>query len=264
MKSLLEKQLFIIVYIITIILLKGETTLGQCSSGDLPLIDDTQKYSLDNYEELDFNIASELSCVTNSFCGLNNLCSLNSIVRLKNIPYVTYGKNLIYLGSSDVIYKMDLYFPSVYLNQASNAPIVIFIKGGGFQNTNKDDDDIIDFAKQFASKGFVVATFNYRTGHDAESLQCSDPINCICDQSNCGTNEQHRAIFRAVQDARLITRTIKAISNGDYKYPQTINYNKCLSLPFIDASKIIIGGTSAGAITALTTAYYYDDDIDKA
>ncbi|MBA2422859.1 MAG: T9SS type A sorting domain-containing protein [Chitinophagales bacterium] len=240
------------------IVYNNEKTIAQCISGDLPLIDDTQKYSLNSYEELDFDVPSDLTCITSqASCAANNSCILKKIVRLKDIPYVTYGKNQIYLGSSDVTYRMDLYFPSTYLSQTYNAPVVIFIRGGGFQNTNKDDGDIINFAKQFASKGFVVATFNYRTGHDAEPVQCANP-------ANCGTDEQHRAIFRAVQDARLITRTIKAISKGDYKYPQPINYDRCLSLPFIDASKIIIGGTSAGAITALTTAYYSENDIDKA
>ncbi len=87
------------------IVYNNEKTIAQCISGDLPLIDDTQKYSLNSYEELDFDVPSDLTCITSqASCAANNSCILKKIVRLKDIPYVTYGKNQIYLGSSDVTY----------------------------------------------------------------------------------------------------------------------------------------------------------------
>ncbi|MBK9733212.1 MAG: T9SS type A sorting domain-containing protein [Chitinophagaceae bacterium] len=179
-----------------------------------------------------------------------------NLITIKNIPMAVYGPDKMYNSTSEKTFYIDLYFPKSFYNESKKYPVIIYLNGGGFLNTNKEK--LTETATRFAAKGFVVAAMNYRTG------RLNDSTN-LCGGDAIAT----QALFRAIQDCRVAMRTVKAISskftnvNGDYHYDQD-GADKFLYLPFIDANKIIIGGESAGSVTVLTTAYYDACDIDEA
>jgi hypothetical protein len=136
---------------------------------------------------------------------------------------VTYGANLDYTGANYVL-QMDIYEPSG--DTLSQRPLIIFAHGGSFIAGDKANGDQVDLCRHFAERGYVTATINYRLGIEF-------PITAATATD---------AVYRAVQDMKAAIRFFRkdAASTNTYR---------------IDPSVIIIGGTSAGAFTALQTAY---------
>ncbi len=124
-------------------------------------------------------------------------------------------------------------------------PVLLFLPGGGFNSAKKDGENE-QTCDSLAARGFIVATIKYRT--DKTHPQCDDANN-------------NYLLVRAVQDARLALRALKAISKGNYN---ANGKGYVLDMPFLDMTRIFIGGSSAGAVTAVTTAYYDECDINDA
>ena len=82
-------------------------------------------------------------------------------------------------------------------------------------------------AESFALKGYVVAAVNYRLGFNPASKSSLE-----------------RSAYRAVQDARAALRFL--------------SYNS--SYFGIDPDYVLLGGSSAGAITALNTAFMEESE----
>ncbi len=135
---------------------------------------------------------------------------------------ITYGANTQANGSNLVL-TMDVYQPTGDVETAR--PLIIWVHGGNFTSGTSTNSDMVTLSQRFAKKGFVCASINYRLG-----LTPFDSVGAI------------RAVVRAVQD-------LKASIRYFYKDKLTTNTYK------IDTNNIFIGGTSAGAIAALHTAY---------
>ena len=134
---------------------------------------------------------------------------------------------------NDNAHKMDVYTPDG--DTAINRPLILFIHGGSFYGGDKTNVDCQDFCNAFAKKGYVTASINYRL----VSL-----INIASFLSN--NDEQYEAVLKATLDIKAAIRYFrKDFTNGN-------TYG-------IDSNTIFIGGTSAGAITAIHLAYI--DDI---
>lgn len=138
---------------------------------------------------------------------------------------ITYGQNTSFTGGNTTL-KLDLYQPT---GDTENArPLIIFVHGGSFVGGSKTDGDMVSMSQKFAKKGFVTASIDYRLGFFP-----FDSANAV------------KAVVRATQDLRAAIRFF-------YKDKQTTNTYK------IDTNLIFIGGSSAGAITALHVAYLND------
>ncbi len=135
---------------------------------------------------------------------------------------VVYGSNTSYSGATTSL-KMDVYQPTG--DTATVRPLIIWVHGGSFIGGSKTDFDMTTFSNDFAEKGYVCASINYRLGFFP-----IDSANAV------------KAVIRAVQDLKATIRYFK-------KDFSTANTYK------IDTNNIFIGGSSAGAITALHTAY---------
>lgn len=135
---------------------------------------------------------------------------------------ITYGQNATFTGSNQVL-TLDFYEPVGDTAQAR--PLIIWAHGGSFISGSSTDIDVQSLSQHFAKKGFVCASINYRLG-----FYPIDSVHAI------------PAVIRAVQDMKAAIRFF-------YKDKATLNHYK------IDTSNIFIGGSSAGAITALHTAY---------
>jgi len=135
---------------------------------------------------------------------------------------ITYGQNTSWNGASTTL-KMDVYQPTG--DTETKRPLIILVHGGSFIGGSKTDGDMVAFSQKFTKKGYVCASIDYRLGFFP-----FDSANAV------------KAVVRATQDLRAAIRFF-------YKDKQTTNTYK------IDTNHIYIGGSSAGAITALHVGY---------
>ncbi len=129
---------------------------------------------------------------------------------------IQYGSNTNYKGNTEIL-ELDFYEPSG--DTLSKRPLIIYVHGGGFVDTNQSKSllHIVAFADSMARRGYTVANVNYRLD----------------------TSISNRAVINAMHDAKAAVRFFRANAQ-QYK---------------IDPDFIFIGGESAGAITSLTTTY---------
>jgi len=188
---------------------------------------------------------SFFSCLKNRFLLFIALLFLsNSIIAqqwiVKKYEYdslynIAYGQAENFLGQTDSL-RFDLYLPRCDDPvQASRRPLIIFIHGGAFLAGSKEDVSITDFCKQFARRGYVTASINYRLGfvNDEQAWSCNYPnYSCVF---AADTAEWYRAWYRGVQDAKGCLRYL-------------LNRN---ALYRIDTANVFLAGESAGAFIAL-------------
>jgi carboxylesterase type B len=114
----------------------------------------------------------------------------------------------------------------------TDRPAIVWVHGGSFRAGDKTSPEIVDEATTFAKKGFVNVSINYRLS----------PNGCTTVSAECLT-----AIVDAKHDAQAAVRFLRARAD-DYG---------------VDEDRIAIGGTSAGAITALNVGYGPEDVGDS-
>lgn len=136
---------------------------------------------------------------------------------------VTFGNSVEQDGETTTL-LVDVYEPVG--DTVTARPLAIWVHGGGFSGGDKTSPELVDQANEFARKGYVTASINYRVG----STGCapSSPVTtCV------------QAIIDATQDAQTAVRYFRANAAA---------YG-------IDPNRIAMGGSSAGAIVALNVAY---------
>ncbi len=136
---------------------------------------------------------------------------------------VTYGENYNFRGEL-VELKMDVYEP--HGDRASKRALIIFIHGGGFTGGDKTDKQWVFLCKNFAKRGYVTASINYRLQKPG--------------------NVTSHAITQAMHDAKAAVRYFR-------RYAEQWR---------IDESKIALVGGSAGAITALHATYLTEPEYE--
>jgi dienelactone hydrolase len=142
---------------------------------------------------------------------------------------LTYGRAPDLTGMP-VDLKLDLYQPTG--DTVSPRPAVIWVHGGGFHAGDKTQGNVTKLARQFAQRGFVTASINYRLmGTD----RCAgvQPVPASCEA----------AAVEAQHDAQAAVRWLRA-NAAQYR---------------IDPGRIAIGGGSAGADTALLVGAHSED-----
>lgn len=140
-------------------------------------------------------------------------------------PLIVFGsKTFEWLKDrQEVDLTMDIYAPVD--DNAKSRPLLLLIHGGAFFNGDKGEEALIEWARHFASLGYVVSSVNYRLGFRPT------------------LNEVDRAGYRAVQDANAAVRFLLE--------------QESLA---VDPRLVFVAGTSAGGITALNLAYMQDKD----
>lgn len=122
--------------------------------------------------------------------------------------------------------KLDLYTSDSAVT--SPQPCLMFVFGGGFKDGSRNYSLYTDYFNYFADRGFVVVSIDYRLG--MKGSKAPGVFN---------TKPLRNAIALAVSD--LYSATGYLLENA-----ATLN---------IDSSRIIISGSSAGAITVLQADY---------
>lgn len=139
---------------------------------------------------------------------------------------VFYKQPLDYAGNP-VDLTLDVYEPTG--DTETERPLFIWIHGGSFAYGDKADPMDVDIATRLAKRGFVVASINYRLR----------PLP-VCACNFLDNPEALSAIGQAYMDGTSAVTFLRAHA-ADYG---------------IDTDRIIIGGASAGAVTALNVAYF--------
>ncbi len=143
----------------------------------------------------------------------------DSIVETSN---VLFGSNVAVGSATQQELRLDFFEPAN--DTLANRPLIIFAFGGSF--VSGDRTQVHFLCEYFARRGYVTAAIDYRTG-------IFFPIN---------EKSTTLAVVRAMHDMKASVRFF-------YKDAATTNTFG------IDTNRIIVGGISAGAITAIHTAY---------
>jgi len=143
---------------------------------------------------------------------------------------IQYGSN-IGVDNQTVNLLLDVYQPVG--DTETNRPLILLAHGGSFIGGSKTQDNaIVTLCQRFAKMGYVTASMNYRL---------ENPLNVLL------SNDRERTfleiVYRAVQDQKAAIRFFRK-SVAEDGNPYGINPNI-----------IIIGGSSAGGVLSIHTAY---------
>ena len=137
---------------------------------------------------------------------------------------ITYG-SAVNLSGQTVTLKLDVYAPPA-TDTITSRPAIVWVHGGSFSGGDKRSPNLVDEANTFAKEGYVNASINYRL----------EPDGCFASNATATCVHAIQEATRGAQTAVSFLRT-HAATYG------------------IDATRIAIGGLSAGAITALEVGY---------
>ena len=145
---------------------------------------------------------------------------------------VTYGSAVNNSGQT-VTLQLDIYEPTG--DAITERPAIVWVHGGSFSGGDKTSPELVDEANVFAKKGYFNVSINYRL----EPPGCSaGGVTALC----------ITAINEAMQDAQTAVRFLRT---------NAATYG-------IDVDRIAIGGSSAGAITALNVGFKSSEDPSAA
>jgi len=128
--------------------------------------------------------------------------------------------------------KIDLYLPQN--DSLEYRPTLLYVHGGGFAGGRHDDSLSIKFAYELAQRGFVVASMSYRLTMKGKSFSC----------------DQARA--NKINTFQLVVEDIRSATN------YLLDRKKELG---VNAGKLVIAGSSAGAEAVLHAAYWPEDQL---
>jgi dipeptidyl aminopeptidase/acylaminoacyl peptidase len=134
-------------------------------------------------------------------------------------------KNYVFAERDTVTLSMDLYTPD---NVTEKNPVIVFVFGGGFIAGSKSEELNVNYCRNLAERGFTVAAIDYRLGLKGVKGGIFKLIKPL-----------EHAIQLAVED--LYSAVNFLLQHADeFK---------------IDKNKVILNGSSAGAITVLQADY---------
>ncbi len=159
-------------------------------------------------------------------------CIVEAQVRYKDKVFTgtTIARDILF-GQSKTIYGdtlklyMDIFQPAGDL--VTGRPCVVWVHGGGFKSGNRYEME--SFCQEFALRGYVAATIEYRLGLTAPGY----------------ATQFREELLRAVQDAKAAVRYLRMKAN-DLR---------------IDTSSIFMGGSSAGSFVALHCGYWDQNEL---
>ena len=140
---------------------------------------------------------------------------------------LVYGEKITSTGDLQVLHY-DVYMPAN--DTETDRPVLMLAHGGGYIDfINQKSPDIVRLAEEFAHRGYVVVSVEYREEASALSL--------------FSTENMVKAVGRALIDIRDATC---------FLMDTTINHGN----PFgVDPNNVIVGGVSAGAVSFLQAIF---------
>jgi len=164
---------------------------------------------------------------------LNAQCGeryLTPFFEVETISDVLYGSNINSDGDLQELY-LDVYHPVA--DPLEIRPVVIMAFGGAFIAGSKDFPDMVYLCEEYAKRGFVAVSMQYRIESNPGSLLIPDAM--------------VKAVMRGAQDGKGVIRYLR----------QTVEQGN----PYgIDPDQVFIGGSSAGAFVAMHAVYMTAED----
>ncbi len=139
--------------------------------------------------------------------------------------------------TSDVVYSdvtnfyMDVYEPTS--DTISERPLLIFAHGGAFIGGDPSTSTSVDFCTEFAKRGYVTASIQYKLADFAAQLVDSLIMKDV--------------VMKAVGDAKAAIRFFNKDAENDNIYRTA-------------EDRVFVGGNSAGAILSIHAAYLDESD----
>lgn len=143
---------------------------------------------------------------------------------------VYYASNTTVLGDT-IDLLMDIYEPVE--DSLAQRPVIIFAFGGAFTSGTRDDLIMPTLCRQYAAKGWVAASIDYRLFPG--ELGSPDSLELI------------DANMKAVSDMKAAVRHFRQMADEGNTYR-------------VDPEFIVVGGYSAGAFTGIHAAVLDEDD----
>ncbi|MEZ5137307.1 MAG: alpha/beta hydrolase [Acidimicrobiales bacterium] len=146
----------------------------------------------------------------------------------------------LYKETKDLTTGADLdLFTDVYQptgDTLAKRPAIVWVHGGGFKTGNRTQ--IGDVAAEWARRGYVTLSISYRLdpGNKCQEYQdgkFTDPVQAEAERARC-----ERAIYAAQNDAFSALGWLRRHA-AEFK---------------VDTSRLVVAGSSAGAVTALNVA----------
>lgn len=154
-------------------------------------------------------------------CGSGRYVTPNFFTDVTVTSGVQFGSNTAVAGGTQAL-RMDVYEPAGDNSQAR--PVVIVAFGGSF--VSGDRTQVADLCRQFARLGYVAIANDYRVGFFFPNEATTT-----------------RAVMRGSHDMKACVRYLrKTVAEDGNPYR-------------IDPDRIIVGGVSAGAISAIHCTY---------
>jgi para-nitrobenzyl esterase len=170
-------------------------------------------------------------------------CVFQKANEVKVISNIQYGNNPegINIDSSSCR-TLDLYLPE---DHEEELPVLVFIHGGGFRGGDKKSTE--EFCKKISEYGFAVVSINYYLflKHEkTENISCS------------------AFMAKGIPEAGFHPLLRKAIKSASEDTQEALKWIKNHSRDYhFDLTSIALSGGSAGAMTALYTAYISNQEI---
>lgn len=137
---------------------------------------------------------------------------------------VVYGTARDWKGNT-INLTANFYYPKLKVDKMAARPFIAMLHAGTFL---AGDKRMLNYdCREFAKRGFVAATLNYRLGWSRTNKYDGD------------TTSMHLAIYRSIQDAHAALRFVVS---------EATKYR-------IDTNWMFAGGNSAGAFTAVDLAF---------
>tara|TARA_B100000989_G_scaffold251685_1_gene199735 strand:- start:249 stop:1343 length:1095 start_codon:yes stop_codon:yes gene_type:complete len=158
---------------------------------------------------------------------------------------VVYGSGMSHDGwggpvIDTIALELDVYAPD---NQEEGRPALVVIHGGGFLGGSNEKRAFVELSNQYASRGWVVFSINYRLAAQRGTVPASwlDSVQFLPQGSN---PNQALAMYPANRDAKAALRWVTS---------QADQYS-------IDVNHVSVLGGSAGACMAIAMGASNDGD----
>jgi len=170
---------------------------------------------------LSFGLIASSTLLAQSDCDGTRYRTLDLFPDVDVTTGITFGSNAA-LGGGNATLRLDVYEPAG--DTRTDRPVVVVAFGGSFISGSRGD--VASVCRIFAKMGYVAIAPDYRIGFFLPN-QVTTTL----------------AVFRGAHDMKAVVRFLrKSVATEGNPYG-------------IDAERIILGGISAGAISAIHAAY---------
>ena len=150
---------------------------------------------------------------------------------------ILYGEAINARGENEQLF-LDLYRPAQGTTTLVDRPLVVFAHGGSFKSGTRKSDEIAGYLRRMAEHGFAAATISYRLR----------PV------GTAGSKPNHELIVEAALGDSDTLR------DAHHDMLAAVRFLRANAGTFgIDPDRIAVGGSSAGAVTALQAAINTED-----